>query len=347
MLTQEMLRHLWPKAPQSKIDAICATCDDVFAEFGIDDPKVVAQLMANISHENGAGTIVRESGNYTHAARIVEMFGAPRSSAAVTQSEAEALVGKPQALFERVYNVPRSPKLAKVLGNCAPGDGHRFRGGGDLQLTGREAYQRIGDLVGIDLVSNPDVLANPELSFRVAVAEFVKLKGGAAVKAAARGQTAVVRRIVNGGTNGLAEVTVWVRKWTEALPGIEAPDTVPRGADSQNKTFTSSKIAQGGMATAGSIATGIGAEVVKQANTTTSTISVSEIADKVQTASDTISTVQVAADNATAVVHTVSPFLGMSPSVWSTITVVAITAAAVAIAFTLWERWKKLRDQGV
>lgn len=346
MLTHEILRRQWPKAPQTKIDAICSIVDDVFAEFGIDDPKVVAQLMANISHENGGGTIVREK-MYTHAERMVEIFGAPHSSAALTLAEAEQLIGKPQAFFDRVYNVPKSPKLAKELGNCAPGDGYRFRGGGDLQLTGRDSYQRIGDLVGVDLVGNPDMLADPHISFRVAVAEFVALKGGAAVRAAAKGRTAVVRRIVNGGNNGLAEVTVWVRKWEEALPGVEASVPAPRAADSTNKTFTSSKITQGGMATAGSLATGIGAEVVKQANTTTSTINVSEIADKVQTASDTISTVQVAADNATAVVHTVSPFLGLSPAIWSTITVVAITAAAVAIGFTLWERWKKLRDQGV
>jgi len=217
MLTSEMLRHLWPKAPQSKIDAICSICDDVFTEFGIDDPKVIAQLLANISHENGAGTIIRESGNYT-SERIVKVFGAPHSSAGVTAAEAETLQHNTKALFERVYNLPHSPKLAKDLGNCAPGDGYRFRGNGDLQLTGRGAHERIGELVGVDLIGNPDALADPRTSFRVAVAEFVALK---CIGPASRRQTAVVRRLVNGGDNGLAEVTVWVRKWEEALPGVE------------------------------------------------------------------------------------------------------------------------------
>ncbi len=213
MLTADTLRHLWPKAPQAKIEAICATCDDVFAEFGIDEPAVVAQFMANVSHENGAGTIVRENGNY-RAERITEIFSAPHSSAAVTAAEAQAIQHNPEALFERVYNLPKSPKLAKALGNVAPGDGYKFRGGGDLQLTGRGSYERIGKLIGVDLVSNPDVLANPAISFRVAVAEFVALKCVAPAKA---GQTAVVRRLVNGGTNGLAEVQAWLRKWQEAL----------------------------------------------------------------------------------------------------------------------------------
>ena len=65
------------------IFAISSNSVSVFAEFDVEDPKAVAQLMANISHENGAGTIVRESGNYS-AARIVQIFGAPHSSAAVS-----------------------------------------------------------------------------------------------------------------------------------------------------------------------------------------------------------------------------------------------------------------------
>jgi putative chitinase len=343
MLTAEMLRHLWPRAPQSKIDAIAETCADVFAEFGINDPKVVAQLMANISHENGAGTIIRENGSY-HAERIVAIFGAPHSSAAVTPTEAQALAGKPEALFERVYNVPKSPKLAKELGNVAPGDGYRFRGGGDLQLTGRAAYAHVGDLVGVDLVSNPDQLADPRISFRVAVAEFVALK---CVAPAERGQTAVVRRLVNGGNNGLSEVTVWVRKWTEALPGVDAVLPAPRAADRDNTSLMGSKIMQGATGTAGAIGTAVVSKVAEHGDTTTSTVSVSDIADKVQQASDTVTTIQTTADSATVVVQTMKPVLGLGPNVWAAVAVCAIIVAAVCIIFTMWERHKKFRDQGV
>lgn len=344
MLTVEMLRHLWPRAPQAKIDAIAATCGDVFAEFGTEDPKVVAQLMANISHENGAGTIVRESGNYTHAARILAIFGAPHSSAAVTAAEAAALVGRPEALLDRVYNVPKSPKLARGLGNCAPGDGYRYRGNGDLQLTGREAHTRIGKLIGVDLVDHPEMLADPATSFRVAVAEFVALK---CVAPASRRQTAVVRRLVNGGNNGLAEVTVWVRKWEEYLPGVEASEPAPRAADSTNKTLMGSKIMQGATGTAASLGTAVVSKVAENANTSTSVVSIQDVGDRIQQASDTITTVQVAKDNATAIVQTMKPFLGLASGTWGAIAVFAIVAASAFIAFTMWERHKKLRDQGV
>lgn len=344
MLTRETLRHLWPKAPQSKIDAICSICDDVFAEFGIDDPKVVAQLMANISHENGAGTIVRESGNYKPD-RICEIFGAPHSSAAVSASEAQSLAHNGPALFERVYNVPKSPKLAKTLGNCAPGDGYRFRGGGDLQLTGRANYERIGKLTGHpEIVENPDLLADPEISFRVAVAEFVALK---CVSPAKRGQTAVVRRLVNGGSNGLAEVTVWVRKWEEALPGVEAPLPAPRAADSTNKSLSSSKIIQGAAGAAASLGTAAASKVAEHANTTTSTVNINDVADKLQQASDVVTTISTAKDNISVIVTAAKPFLGLASDTWAIIAGCAIVVAAVFVGFVLWERYKKLRDQGV
>ena len=40
-LETEVLRHLWPRAPQAKIDAIAEVSEEVFAEFGMDDPTVV------------------------------------------------------------------------------------------------------------------------------------------------------------------------------------------------------------------------------------------------------------------------------------------------------------------
>lgn len=355
MLTVEIMRRMWPKAPIATINAIVQTQDEVFAEYEINTPLRVAHFMAQITHECGGGTIVRENMNYSTPERISKIFGWDADkqrwnhSARVTDEEARQLVHNPKALAERVYGLG-NPKKAKELGNTRPGDAYRCRGNGMLQLTGAGAHRDIGELIGVPLYDNPEMLEDPATSFRVAAAEFHALRrnGVSALQAADRDDVTLVTLIVNGGKNGLAERTVLLRKWKTVLPEIETPVERPRGApEPLDKTFRSSKIAQGGMATATSIATGVAAEVVKQANTTTQTISVSDIADKVQKASDTITTVQVAADNATAIVQTVKPFLGLSPATWSTITVIAITAAAVAIGFTLWERYKKLRDQGV
>lgn len=324
------LRHMWPRAPRAKIDSICAISEEVFE--GIDDYGVIAEFMGNVSHENGAGTIVRESGNYRSADRILEIFGSPHSSAAVTPHEAQSLVGKPAALFDRVYNLPSSPKLAKALGNHLPGDGFKFRGAGDLQSTGRAAMARLAKRVGRpELAENPDLLADPALSFRVAFEEFKAL---GCVPLAKQGKTEAVRRRVNGGTNGMAEVKVWVRRWKQALPAIQEPEKIPRGADTGDKKLRDSTILKGTTVTAATTIGGVAAQLGQ--------------------ASDTLSTVQTGIDTAGSaietgkvVVKTVQPFLGLMPQVWAGIGIACGVAALVGLGYIAWKRYLKYRDEGV
>lgn len=333
-LEPAILRHMWPKAPQTKIDSICEISESVFAEYGIDSNYVVAQLMGNISHENGGGTIVRESGAYS-AGRIVEVFGAPHSSAAVTPREAQALAHNGPALFDRVYNLPDSPKLARMLGNHLPGDGYKYRGGGDLQLTGRASYEHIGSLTGHhEIVENPDLLADPKISFTVACAEFKAL---GCLPFARKRNTEAVRRKVNGGTNGMSEVKVWVRRWETALPDIEEPAKAPRGADTGDKPLAESTIMKGSVGTA--VLTG--GSILSQVGT------VSEHAsDTATTVQTTIDNAHNAFDTATTVVHTVHPFLGLMPQVWIGIGIACSIAALIGCGYIAWKRYAKYRDQG-
>jgi hypothetical protein len=101
---------------------------------------------------------------------------------------------------QRRYEPPSS--LATTLGNTQAGDGKRFKGRGPIQLTGRANYKRFGDLLGVDLVNNPERAATPEVAFRVA-ALFWKSKGLNEL-ADAQNFREITRRI-NGGFNGLEE----------------------------------------------------------------------------------------------------------------------------------------------
>lgn len=218
MLTRTVLKKLWPKAPAEKINAIVKVAPACFAEWDITDPLVVAHLMAQISHENGAGTILRENMSYS-APRMLEIFGEGVHSAKVTPAEANRLAHKPKEIAERVYGIG-NPKKAKEFNNTKPGDGWKYRGGGDLQLTGKNNYEKVGELTGFDLVRHPELLEDPATSFRVAVAEFVKLN---CVKPAQDDNIKLVTLRVNGGYNGLSERTVWLRRWKAALAEIPTP----------------------------------------------------------------------------------------------------------------------------
>jgi predicted chitinase len=88
------------------------------------------------------------------------------------------------------------------LGNTQPGDGYRFRGRGPIQITGRANYKKYGELLGVDLVANPDLAAKPEYALRIA-ALYWKMRG--CNELADDGDFKSITLAINGGLTNLAE----------------------------------------------------------------------------------------------------------------------------------------------
>jgi putative chitinase len=82
-------------------------------------------------------------------------------------------------------------------------EGFKFRGRGALQTTGKENYKRLGDFLGVDLISNPDLVAT---KYPLASAAFFfesnKLWSICDKGATKEVVTQLTKRI-NGGTIGL------------------------------------------------------------------------------------------------------------------------------------------------
>ena len=58
--------------------------------------------------------------------------------------------------------------VAKANGNTVKGDGYKYRGRGYIQLTWKDNYQRCARKFGRDLVNNPDLALEPQLSYSIA-----------------------------------------------------------------------------------------------------------------------------------------------------------------------------------
>ncbi|QPB08518.1 putative glycoside hydrolase [Vibrio phage Va2] len=98
----------------------------------------------------------------------------------------------------------------KDLGNLNPGDGFKYRGRGYIQLTGKANYEKYGELLGIDLVNNPDLAADPNVASAIAIQYWKENDlNGKSVKQATR--------IINGGYNGLDDREVKTDKYREMM----------------------------------------------------------------------------------------------------------------------------------
>lgn len=180
---------------------------------GITDQKSKAMLMANLDHESGGFTKNEENLNYS-AKRLQEVF--PKYYK--TPEAARADAGNPEAIANKVYG--------GRMGNTDAGDGFKYRGRGDIQLTGKSQYEEMGKKLGVDLVNNPDLAKDPKISAQIAVQHW---KSSGADRAAMAGDQDRARKLTNGGTNGLADVK---SKYDGYLAQAQAGDLTPtRRAD--------------------------------------------------------------------------------------------------------------------
>jgi uncharacterized protein (TIGR02594 family) len=144
--------------------------DGLLQQHEINTPNRLAHFLAQMMHECGGLTIDWENMNYS-AARLLEIFGVGKHSAAITPEEADQLAHKPAAIAERVYGLG-NPKMARELGNTSPGDGFRYRGGGLLQTTGRANYCEFGKTCGVDFENQPELLLSAQHALKPALAEW-------------------------------------------------------------------------------------------------------------------------------------------------------------------------------
>jgi putative chitinase len=129
---------------------------------------------------------------------------------ALATIRAETASFQPISEYESQFNTPPGGAPFSLydykasLANTGPPDGANFRGRGFVQLTGRYNYTKYGAQIGADLVNNPE-LANDPVIASTLLAVFL-LDSQAKIRTAlAANNLAAARKLVNGGSNGLAD----------------------------------------------------------------------------------------------------------------------------------------------
>ncbi len=202
-LTRENFAKLWPHAHAELVDGIIRSQGEAFRLGEIGSNLRLVHFLAQASHECAGGTVLEENLNYS-AKRLTEVW--PKRFP--TELVAAPYAHSPKALGIKSYG----GRMGNQPGPSS--DGYDFRGRGFIQLTGREAYVRVGKLCGLDLVAFPDLASKPSSALKVACGAWLMDKGNAP---ADLDNVQAVTLAINGGTNGLADRTEWLKRWKQEL----------------------------------------------------------------------------------------------------------------------------------
>lgn len=157
-MTIENLQSIMPKASPEHLNKYLDALNEEMQKAEINTPLRVAHFIAQLAHESGNFRYHTENLNYS-AKALRAVFG----KYFPTNDEAEAYERQPEKIANRVY--------ADRMGNGdeASGEGWKYRGRGLIQLTGKDNYTRCSAALDLDLVNEPEQVAeNPNIAVAAA-----------------------------------------------------------------------------------------------------------------------------------------------------------------------------------
>ena len=170
---------------------VAAEWSEVFADvvkpdsFSAGDEDLSA-FLGQILHESDGLTRLEENLSYS-AERLTVVW----PNRFPTKADAQPYARNPEALANRVYG--------GRMGNTEPGDGWKYRGRGPLQITGRDNYRAVGEIMGQDLEGMPELLEQPRFALEACIAWWEDR-----IPDELLGAPEKTTRRVNGGLIGLA-----------------------------------------------------------------------------------------------------------------------------------------------
>ena len=188
-ITQQQLLQILPDAG-AQAGVFVPVLNTAMNAYQIVGTQRVAAFLAQVGHESGQLQHVVENLNY----------GAQALVATWPSRFTQALAAQVARVPQQIANIAYASRMGN--GDASSGDGWSYRGRGLIQITGRANYQACGDALGVDLIGNPDLLAQPQ--YAAMSAAWYWATNGLNTLADAGDFDPITRRI-NGGLNGLPD----------------------------------------------------------------------------------------------------------------------------------------------
>ncbi|SIS56175.1 peptidoglycan-binding protein [Neptunomonas antarctica] len=202
MITSNQFTQMFPRAKDAA--ELVEAMNDIFPKYNIDTPQRIAGFIAQTGHESAGFRAFSENLNYC-AKSLDVVFGKYFKRAGV---DADEYAREPEKIANHVY----ANRMKN--GDEDSGDGYTFRGGGILQLTGRDNYTRFGKSVGMTAEEAVDYVRTPKGAIESACWFW---KANRLNKYCDSSDIKMLTKRINGGYIGLEER---INNWNAALAAM-------------------------------------------------------------------------------------------------------------------------------
>lgn len=162
-LTTQKIKTTYTGEKARNIDLIV----DEIQKAGVTNKYAIIGILSTIGKESGFIPKNEIPYSTTDNARIRKIFGSRVTG--LSDEELTALKKDVPKFWDRVYGADDPSGRSQKYGNSNPGDGAKYLGRGFNGITFKANYKKFGDMIGMDLVSNPEVLNDPKVAAEAAV----------------------------------------------------------------------------------------------------------------------------------------------------------------------------------
>ncbi|RJF99005.1 glycoside hydrolase family 19 protein [Noviherbaspirillum saxi] len=174
-------------------------------EFSVNTPARQAAFLSQILHETLGLSKLRENLNYSPEGLLRTFNTSKVTRFTKTDAYRYGRTAEHSADQQTIANIAYAGRYGN--GPMESGDGWKFRGGGAGHLTFKSNYAKCGAALGIDLVSQPELIERPDIACRSF--GWFWVEGNPAGRdlnfLADTGNIDAISKAVNGGTNGMTE----------------------------------------------------------------------------------------------------------------------------------------------
>lgn len=191
-MTGKQLQQTVPTMTIDRANVIAGHINFIAPVYGMNNADILHEFIANVAHESGGFRIKQENMNYS-ATRLRQVW--PTRFNAKT---APLYAHKPRELANLVYG--------SRMGN-KPGtdDGYNFRGGGFMQLTGRDMYEKYQRHTGFDKLETLADAVRTDDYYAMDSAMWLFAVEKKLIPLAEADQFTRIVKAINGGTIGIHE----------------------------------------------------------------------------------------------------------------------------------------------